>query len=206
MLDIIISIVFAFLIVLLVTPVVREIAKLIGAMATKNHRTIHKGSIPKLGGIAIFLGFICGVTLLYAFGNIPLGQMPSILGILFGATLMLVLGIADDVRELSCYEKFAIQIFGAALTTFFGFQIKFITLPLIGVIDLGIAAGPITILWIVGIVNAVNFIDEMPRIGIAAFRDGARVDDRDIGRFFGTDELVALGLKAALQARGFRLI
>ncbi len=166
MFEIILSVVFSFLIALLVTPVVREIAKLIGATAVKNHRTIHKGSIPKLGGIALFLGFICGLTLLFAFGTISLEQIRPLFGIILGASLMLVLGIADDVRELSCYEKFAIQIFGATLATFFGFQVHTIALPLLGTIDLGIASGPVTVLWIVGIVNAVNLIDGLDGLAV----------------------------------------
>jgi len=166
MFEIILSIVFSFLIALLVTPVVREIAKLIGAIAHKNHRTVHNGSIPKLGGIAVFLGFASGIVLLFTFGNITLVEMRAIFGIMFGAVLMLVLGVADDVRELSCYEKFAIQIFGATLATFFGFQISTVTLPFIGTFNLGIAAAPLTVLWIVGIVNAINLIDGLDGLAV----------------------------------------
>lgn len=166
MLEIIISIIFAFLIVLLVTPVVREMAKLIGAMANKNHRTIHRGAIPKLGGIAVYMGFLGGIVLLYAFSAVPLQEIRGVFGILVGATLMLIVGIADDVRELSCYEKFAIQIFGAVLATFFGMHISSISLPFIGTVNLGIISVPLTVLWIVGIVNAINLIDGLDGLAV----------------------------------------
>jgi len=170
MYEIVLSTVFSFLIVLLLTPVVREIATIIGAVANQNHRTIHKGSIAKLGGIAIYLGFVGGVALIFALKGIESEGTRMVLGLLVGATLMLILGIADDVRELSCYEKIAIQIFGALLAIFFGFQVQSIAIPFLGSFELGVLAIPLSVLWIVGLVNAMNLIDGLDglAVGIAS--------------------------------------
>ena len=166
MVHIILSIVFAFLIALLSTPIMREIALLLSATATKNHRTVHNGAIPKLGGVAVYLGCLGGVLLLFSLQGFPAESGRMLTGLLIGTTLMLLLGITDDVHELNCYEKFAIQVFGATLMTLFGIEIRAITLPILGTLHLGVFTIPFTVLWIVGVANAINLIDGLDGLAV----------------------------------------
>ena len=152
----------AFLLVVLLTPVVSLAASRAGVLdRTDGERRMHTRPLPRLGGIAIFAGI--------AIPCAAFGSQHGFWGVMLGAALMCALGAVDDIVSIPPGPKLAGQIAIAAIpVTLSGgnISIDHVTLPFIGVYDLGPAAYPVTILWIVAIANIVNFIDGMD--GLAA--------------------------------------
>lgn len=149
----------------LFTPPVKRFAHKIGAIdIPKDSRRMHKKPIPRLGGLAIFGGFLCAILL---FGQLD----QTMLCVLLGATIIVALGIFDDVLALGAKLKFVVQIIAAAIPVCVGdLQIKLFT-NLTPFSDepffhLGILAIPVTIIWIVGITNAVNLIDGLDGLAV----------------------------------------
>ena len=127
-----------------------------GLVDLPNERKIHTKPISRIGGVAIWastmLTFLCLVLLSYY----PYGKLVS--GILLGGSLMFLLGLIDDVYGLGAKYKLLIQVSIATIVYLLGVQIN--NLPFFGGIDLNWwFSYPITLLWIVGISNALNFID-----------------------------------------------
>ena len=155
--NIILALAAAFVISFAATPVVRSFAKQVGAVdIPDNKRHIHTHPIPRMGGLAIFLGFLLSVLL---FANIT----PQVRGILLGAILIVVVGAIDDVLNLNAWLKFCVQIVAAVIAVLSGVIINVVSNPLLitgeQAITIGILAVPVTILWIVGVTNSVNLID-----------------------------------------------
>ena len=150
---------FAFIIALLVafasTPAVKMLAVRIKAVdVPKDARRMHKVPIPRAGGLAIFAGFLVS-SLLF----LPMtGQFRAIL---LGALLLVVLGIIDDVVALDAKIKFVGQILAALIPALSGVVISGFVNPFAesNYFGLGVFSIPVTILWVGGITNAVNFID-----------------------------------------------
>ena len=147
----------AFIVSFLMCPMVKSFAYKIGAIdVPKDNRRMHKKPVPRLGGLAIFLGFIVSMLLFVKIDH----QMQ---GILLGASIIVVLGVVDDMSPLRAYFKFCVQIFAALVAVFHGVVIQTLSNPNVFAEspywDLGWLAVPITVLWIVGITNAVNLID-----------------------------------------------
>lgn len=152
------------LISFLSTPVVKKMAYKVGAIdVPKDERRMHDHPIPRLGGLAIALAFLLTVFLLT---EIDLQTQ----GILLGAILILVLGILDDCLTLRAMPKFIVQILAAIIVVSHGCTIRYLTNPFSTVpgatIDLGILSAPLTIIWIVTITNAVNFIDGLDGLAV----------------------------------------
>lgn len=145
------------------TPPVIRLAHKIGAIdVPKDNRRVHKTPIPRLGGLAIFIGFLAGVLLF-----VPLSR--ELVGILLAATVIIVMGIVDDTVGLGAKTKLMIQIFCALTVTFFGVRIDFVRNPLSfghEFVYLSFFSVPLTVFWIVGITNTVNLIDGLD--GLAA--------------------------------------
>lgn len=153
----------AFIISLLITyfltPVVKKFAVKIKAVDMPDNRRINKKAIPTLGGIAIYIGFLIPV-LFFSMIN------KMMLGILLGGTLILILGILDDLYEIPPLLKLLGQIVAASVLIICGVKIEFITNPFGGMIYLGYWGIPLTLLWIVGVTNTVNLVDGLD--GLAA--------------------------------------
>jgi len=145
----------AFVIALLVTPIIRKVAIRFGILASPNHRTVHKNRTPKLGGISLFLAFSGGLVVYAYLSGHGFGEID----ILAGAGLVLLVGLLDDVWGLNCYAKLVGQMISALLAVFLGFAVETIYLPLGISWELGNLALPFSILWIVAITNAVNLLD-----------------------------------------------
>ena len=143
----------------LMTPVVKTFAYKVGAVdVPKDDRRMHKVPIPRLGGLAIFIGFMVSVLLLGGIrGN---GQMQSIL---LGSIIIVVLGVVDDICPLPAMLKFVVQIAAALIPALNGVVIQAFSNPNIFSDSLYWVLGPLsvpfTVLWIVAITNAVNLID-----------------------------------------------
>ncbi|MGL5439181.1 MAG: glycosyltransferase family 4 protein [Filifactoraceae bacterium] len=159
---IIVALLTAMIISYLATPLAILLAPKIGAIdIPKDARRVHKEPIPRLGGLAIYLGFLVA-TLLY----VPLNK--EIIGLLIASCLMIIMGVIDDTHPLDSKTKLLIQIISAAIVVSFGVQIDFISHPIITdkLFVLDYLSVPITIFWIVGITNTVNLIDGLD--GLAA--------------------------------------
>ena len=150
----------ALVISFLMTPVVKTFAYKVGAVdVPKDARRMHKIPIPRLGGLAIFIGFMVSVLILGGVrgGN---GQMQSIL---LGSVIIVVLGVVDDIMALPAMLKFVVQIAAALIPALNGVVIQAFSNPNIFSDSLYWVLGPLsvpfTVLWIVAITNAVNLID-----------------------------------------------
>jgi UDP-GlcNAc:undecaprenyl-phosphate GlcNAc-1-phosphate transferase len=146
----------AFALTFILTPFVKKLALRWGAVDYPNARKIHKKAMPLLGGVAVYLSF--WIAALFIFLTIGGGE--KLLGLFLGSTLILFLGIYDDVKGLSYKVKFIGQFAAALILVFYNIRIEFITLPFQNMVFLGaFLVIPLTLLWVVGITNAVNLVD-----------------------------------------------
>lgn len=153
------ALVTCFFISLLLTPLVKRFARWIGATDQPNHRKVHKKPMARLGGLSIYIAFLAGLLILQP----ESGYLPYIL---IGGFIIIVTGFLDDLYELSAKWKLVGQILAAVTVVIGGVQLEFINLPFDGRLELGWLSIPITLLWIIGITNAINLIDGLD--GLAA--------------------------------------
>ncbi|MSU33142.1 MAG: undecaprenyl/decaprenyl-phosphate alpha-N-acetylglucosaminyl 1-phosphate transferase [Pedosphaera sp.] len=149
-----------------VSPLACFLAKRLGAIDLPGPRKIHQIPIPRFGGVAIFRGFCFSLGCLYLVDNSVSSYFRNFekltLSLVFGAFLMLCLGIYDDCRGANPTQKFLDQILIANLLYLFGFRIDAMTNPFGGEdFQLGLVGVPITIIWIVGVTNSLNLLDEI---------------------------------------------
>jgi UDP-GlcNAc:undecaprenyl-phosphate/decaprenyl-phosphate GlcNAc-1-phosphate transferase len=154
----------------LATPLARRLAIRLGALAQPGGRHIHEQPTPRLGGLAICLAFFAPLVALF-FVDSPVAVMftretTKAAGLFIGGVLMCAVGVVDDTRGLRPLYKLIAQIAAAFIAFYCGFQIQAISLPIVGELSMGIFAAPVTVLWIVGLTNAVNLIDGLD--GLAA--------------------------------------
>ena len=163
---------FAFLLV--VTPILIHYGHKWGLVDATNRRTIHRGRIPRIGGIGIALGTILPLVLLYFYHNnvseVFFQSLYNPLVVIGGGLLISGLGLLDDVKGVPARWKFLFQIALAVAAYYLGFMIDRVHTPW-GFVEFGYFSLPLTILWIVGIINAFNLIDGMDGLssGIAFF-------------------------------------
>lgn len=162
----VIAFVLAFLIAFFVTPLAKRIAFKVGAIAKPRKRDMHTKPIPRMGGIAIFAGFL--ITFLCVVWYLPIVNVKQVIGIFVGCGMIFLLGFFDDIYELPAKPKFIIQIVAATVVALCGIRIDFITIPFLGDSEqyMTFLSIPATVIWIVGITNAVNLIDGLD--GLAA--------------------------------------
>ena len=154
---VLLALLVALVVSFLMTPVVKTFAYKVGAIdVPKDNRRMHKVPVPRLGGLAIFIGFMVSILL---FAEID-GEMKSIL---LGAVIIVVLGVVDDIMALPAMLKFVVQIGAALIPALNGVQILAFSNPNIFSENLYWVLGglsvPFTVLWIVALTNAVNLID-----------------------------------------------
>ena len=148
-----------------ITPLVKWLAGKVGAMdIPKDKRRMHDKPIPRMGGLGIFLGFMISFLV---FGEIN----TELRGILIGAVVIVVLGIVDDIKTLHALPKFLVQIIAAVIVVVHGCRIEQVLgweMP----VWLSYTA---TVIWIVMITNAVNFIDGLDGLaaGVSAISAGS---------------------------------
>ena len=149
---IILVIVTCFLFVYILVPVVKKIANHVGAMDIPNARKVHKVPIPRLGGLAIFAGFLFGYLV---FGK----QNDLITSILIGSFIIVITGMIDDIKPLNAKIKLLGQLAATLVVVFHG-QILLSSISAFGFyVNFGIFAYPITILFILIFINCMNLID-----------------------------------------------
>lgn len=161
MIRIVVAFIVSLLTVLIITPIVKRIAIKIGAVDQPSNRKVHDKIMPRMGGLAIFIGVVAGVL---ASGIYTETRMTAIT---VGAFIIIVLGILDDKYQLSAKVKFLIQLGVAIMIVSTGLKMDFFSVPFLTErFELGWMAYPLTVLWIVGITNAINLIDGLD--GLAA--------------------------------------
>ncbi|OON93167.1 MAG: undecaprenyl-phosphate alpha-N-acetylglucosaminyl 1-phosphate transferase [Candidatus Epulonipiscioides saccharophilum] len=158
--------IMAFSISLICTPIAKKIAIKFGAVAYPRNRDTHKVPIPRLGGIAIVLGFTITLIFILLDPDMNFLEDKHTIGILIGGLIISILGILDDIYEIKSSIKLLVQILAATVAVYFGIRIQFVSVPFNDLLNLEWLSIPVTIFWIVGITNAVNLIDGLD--GLAA--------------------------------------
>lgn len=159
-------------------------------------RSIHPRAIPTLGGAAIWASFLIAEFL----GSfLSSGQSnllsPEFKGLIYGGTVVFLLGLYDDLRPAPAWVKVSVQISAALILVRFGYQIVVVASPFGGAVNLGLWGIPLTVAWVVGVVNAVNLIDGLDGLaagicaiaGISLFTTGFRFGS-------GLSSLLAVGV------------
>lgn len=157
----VILIVFVF--VALIIPLIKKLAIYVGAVDIPGGRHIHTKEMPKLGGLGIFLGFLLGYMLFCK-------QTPQMISILIGGIIILLTGLFDDLKRLPASVQFVGQIAAAVVVVYYG-GIVMKDISAYGIyLNFGIFAKPLTILFIVAVMNCMNFIDGLDGLagGIAS--------------------------------------
>ncbi len=160
---------------LVLTPALRGAALRFGWMDEPDHRKVHETPIPRIGGVAIAIAFFVPVLALTFLDNkisaAYLDDQAKLIGLGVGALVTVLLGLFDDLRSLSALQKLPVQIAVAGLAWAAGFQIAAIGNPFGAPIELGWLGLPLTLLWIVGIMNAINLVDGLDGLagGVALF-------------------------------------
>ena len=155
--NILFAFIIAYIVTFVLTPFVKKLAFKIGAVdVPRDNRRMHKRPTARLGGLAIYFGFMISAFLFCEIDK-------QLAGIMIGATIIVILGVFDDNYAFSAKLKFAVQFVAALFPCIMGVQVEFIRVPQFispsGYIGLGLLAIPVTMIWIVGISNAVNLLD-----------------------------------------------
>jgi UDP-GlcNAc:undecaprenyl-phosphate/decaprenyl-phosphate GlcNAc-1-phosphate transferase len=159
-LEVIYGAALAAAIVVALTPGVAGMARRFGAVDRPDERRVHRIPMPRLGGIALFFGIIVP-----SLAFLDLNR--SVRGVLVGCAVATAVGAIDDFRGLRWWEKLGGQVLAASIPPIFGVWVDHFTLPFLGVYDLPAwVGGPLTVLWIVAVMNMVNFLDGLD--GLAA--------------------------------------
>lgn len=158
------AIAVAMLVTLLMSPLVKNFAYKIGAIdVPKDARRMHKVPTPRLGGLAIFFGFLISIFIF-----VPITK--QLQGILLGAVLIVVLGVVDDITPLNALLKFCVQIVAAIIPVMHGVRISVLSNPNVFSDNpwwrLGSWSIPVTVIWIVAITNSVNIIDGLDGLAV----------------------------------------
>ncbi len=178
----ILSAVAAFLACLLFSPPAIRLGKRLGTTSAALDPEITRPAVPDIGGIPVIIAIGIGIaSAVILLPDIIAGYAKAAIGIGAGTIIIAVLGFVDDRRQLSPGIKFALQIIAALVVVAFEVKIVKITNPFNTAFELGFLSVPVTVLWIVGITNAVNMIDGLDGLapgviaiaGFALFTIGA---------------------------------
>lgn len=152
------------------TPLMGALAVRLGAVSDVGGRNVNTREVPRLGGVAVAVATLAPLGLLFFLRpdatRLLEDESRTVVGVGIGAALSCILGATDDVRRLPAKVKLLGQLLCALLAYAAGCRIDLIHLPLLGPIELGWVSLPLTVLWIVGITNAINLIDGLD--GLAA--------------------------------------
>ena len=141
------------------TPFVKKLAFQVGAVDRPNARKVHHKIMPRMGGLAIVIGFMTASLLC-------MDLTRDVAGILLGGVVIATVGILDDMLQLPAKVKLLGQIVAALIPVFFGVRIEWLNNPWGGYFYLDMLTIPFTVFWIVSLTNVVNLIDGLD--GLAA--------------------------------------
>lgn len=164
-----IAFIVSALVVIWTTPVVKTLGIKNGKVDAPGDRKIHQRPMVRLGGVSIFLGSLTALLIVWwsgGFGILPPETEWEIWGLTLGGLAFFAIGLADDLFNLSPFLRLLLQIIFATLAWTMGVHIDFLSIPGIGLVQMGWLSLPITIIWLVGMANAINWIDGLD--GLAA--------------------------------------
>lgn len=166
------------LVVLLSTPLIRRFGLRAGLVDQPNRRKVHQRPMVRLGGVAIFIGVVMALLLVWGMGGFETlkpGKEFEVLGVTIGGIAFFLIGLADDLFNLSPKTRLILQVVVASMAWQAGVQIDFVGIPMLGLVQFpDVISLPITVIWLVGMANAINWIDGLDGLaagvsGIAAF-------------------------------------
>jgi len=196
----------SLLLSLLLTPIVIAVAVKLALYDRTDPRKVHSGHIARIGGAAIFISMMLTVITAYLMSN-SIGKSFRHISVKFFAMLaagafVFAVGLIDDIKPLKTWIKFLAQLIAAGFVCAFGIRIQIIRVPELFSINFGLLSWPFTILWIVGVTNAVNFIDGLDGLaaGIGAI---ACATIAALSIYFGQSILCVIMLALAGALTGF---
>ncbi|MFC4800144.1 glycosyltransferase family 4 protein [Neobacillus sp. GCM10023253] len=197
-----------FCVSIFLTPLVKKLAFKIGATDKPNQRKVHQKIMPRLGGLAIYISFILGILIIQPIDNFnllllnPIGNVH--LALILGSLIIIITGAIDDVKEISPKVKLLGQILASLVIIVLGdIKVEFINLPFGGGrLDFGMFSIPFTMVWIIGITNAINLIDGLDGLagGVSSI---ALFSIAGIAYITGNPYVTFIALIAAVSTLGF---
>ncbi|MEM7345749.1 MAG: MraY family glycosyltransferase [Chloroflexota bacterium] len=163
----------AFVLAIGLTPLSARLGHYFHLTDQPGGRRAHQGAIPRVGGIALFLGFMGAGLLVFGLATLqiwpPIGaeDQKLLTGVLLGSSVVFLFGLWDDWVELPAWPQFAIQFLVALIAIYFDIIVERVTLPIFGLtIFPGWITYPLTVFWVMGMINTVNWLDGLD--GLAA--------------------------------------
>jgi len=153
----------------LTTPLVRRMAARAGAVDIPNDRKVHGEPTPRWGGLAMYVAFLAAMGVAWSFPELreSLRASSEPFGVLLAATVLVIVGAIDDVREMRAMTKLAGQLLAGGVLVLGGVQIFYVWLPGIGVLSLSPDLSAIvTVLWTIAVSNSVNLIDGLDGLAV----------------------------------------
>jgi UDP-GlcNAc:undecaprenyl-phosphate GlcNAc-1-phosphate transferase len=165
----IIAFLLAHTVVLWSTPVVKTVGLKSGYVDKPGERKVHDRPMVRLGGVSIFIGTLVALLLVWwlgAFKGLPPQKEWEVWGVTIGGLFFFLIGLADDLFNLTPLSRLIMQIVIAVFAWQTGVRIDFLSVPLGGLFFLDWLSLPLTVIWLVGMANAINWIDGLD--GLAA--------------------------------------
>ncbi|HQG39983.1 MAG TPA: MraY family glycosyltransferase [Spirochaetales bacterium] len=169
---------------LLLQPLIIKISRKKNWFDKPDERKIHTTQISRLGGIGIFVSFLISFSAALIFSQELLREFHHHFPVLISMVIIFAIGLLDDFFNVRALVRFVIQVAVALVLALLGYKFTTIWLPGLDAVNLGWLSYPITILWIVGVINAINMIDGMDGLCggislIALFSFGLILIDRN---------------------------
>ncbi len=161
------------------TPLVRSVARRVGAVDQPGGRKIHAVPTPRLGGVSVVVSGVLTILSVWGLEQVTSGVVQGDLGawkpVFLGGAIVFLLGVWDDMRPLPAGVKFALQGVAAGVAIWGGILVEHVSLLGGSRIDLGVLALPLTFVWIIGITNAFNLVDGLDGLatGLAIIAAGS---------------------------------
>jgi len=151
-----------FYLMIMLTPIVIRYCNRHNILDQPGGRKLHQEAVPRVGGLVMFVSFMIAELIGLLFYSEIISELgKELIGINLGLLVLVIGGLIDDVRDLRPLTKLIIQVIAAMITIYFGYQVRLLTIPFKGTVALGNWGIPVTLLWIVGLINAMNFLDGM---------------------------------------------
>ncbi|BAP18567.1 glycosyl transferase family protein [cyanobacterium endosymbiont of Epithemia turgida isolate EtSB Lake Yunoko] len=166
----IVAFLIAMIVVWWMTPLINHIGLKTGYVDKPNERKMHERPMVRLGGVSIFIGTITALLVVWGlggFGWLPPNKEWEIWGVILGGVCFFLIGLADDLFNLSPLARLIIQTVVASAAWGVGVRIDFFSIPFGGLIQISDGLSLLlTVIWLVGMANAINWIDGLD--GLAA--------------------------------------
>ena len=156
-------------VVLWTIPDVKTVGLKLGIVDRPNARKIHKNPVVRVGGVSIFIGAISALLIIWRLGGFAMvapHKEAEIGAVILGSIAFFFIGLADDLFNLTPISRLIMQLIVATICWFMGVRIDFLSVPFDSLIQIGWLSLPVTVIWLVGMANAINWIDGVD--GLAA--------------------------------------